>query len=132
MNIWVALNGTTFRRTPQETVLRPTSFPHFVERPNELRTMRAQRWRQTYKELSQEQHQWVFATVYWEFATHTRLADLMQRLRTIGDVSAAQNQLSSFQTIVVADPTEVSVSYRLLGSSKTHTLTLRSSSPSQQ
>jgi hypothetical protein len=132
MILWVSTNGAHFRKVALEAILRPTSFPHFVERPNELRTERAQRWRTEYKDLAEKQHLHVLATVCWIFAeAQTRVA-LDLALQAVADKAIAHNDLSAFQFRTATDPMEATVSYRLLGSAKTHTLTLRSKSPAQQ
>ena len=132
MILWVATNGSHFKKLALEAILRPTSFPHFVDRPNELRTDRAQRWRTEYKDLADKQHRHVLATVCWIFHEFKTYTTLVAALQDVADRSIANQDLSAFQFRICQDPLEATVDYRLLGSAKTHTLTLRSKSPAQQ
>jgi len=132
MNFWIALDNSYWKKQPLETLLRPSTFPRFQVRPNELPSERAQRWRAEYKDLSEQQNQFILAVVCWAIHDSKGVPSLREALQKWGDSFAANQDLDLFSFRVVAEPREVCVNYKLAGSSRTHQLSVSSSSPSEQ
>lgn len=131
MNLWVAFGSSHRRRQPLETLLRPVDFPHFQDRPNELRSERVNRWRAEYKELSERQHQFLLAVVCYAVSEARGIPSLEQALQTWADHFMAYRDLDMFH-FQCTIPLEVGVQYRLSGSSRTHHLSVSIKSPSEE
>jgi hypothetical protein len=132
MNVWSSWNGSHFKRTPLETLLKPISFPVFYSRKGETRTQRAQRWRSEYKELTAKQHNAVLALVAHALAEAKGVPSLTAALQAETDKLLTGLYVLDFKFWVADSPLEVTVHYRLLGSAKTNALTVSLRSPSQQ
>jgi len=132
MNIWIAKDGAHWKPVPLATIPKPVSFPRFAVYPNELPTARAQRWRQTYKELSAKQHDYVVSAAAWALHDAKSSQELERVLQNYADQFAAQQDLDQFIYRAAEQPLELTVVYRMVGSSKSTQLTLSLLSPSQQ
>lgn len=132
MNIWIVQNGSHWKPYPLATIPKPVIFPRFALYPNELPTARTQRWKQTFKELSNQQHDFMISVAAWALKLANSPQRLEAELRDWGDSFAANKDLELFVYRVVDQPMELTVSYRLTGSSQTHQLTFSLLSPSMQ
>lgn len=132
MNIWIAKDGAHWTPHALETIPKPVSFPRFATYPNELPTARAQRWRQTFKELANKQHDHVLAMAAWAIHDAKGAPSLERIMKDYADQIAAFQDLEFFTYRTADQPLELTVLYRLRGSSKTYQLTLSPLSPSQQ
>jgi hypothetical protein len=132
MNIWIAKDGAHWKPYPLEAIPKPVTFPRFVSYPNELPTARAQRWRQTFKELAEKQHDYVMSAAAWALHDAKSQLGLEQIMQSYADRMAAHQDLDHFVYHTADQPLELTVTYKLRGSSKTHQMTLSLLSPSQQ
>ena len=132
MNVWSSWNGSHFKRTPLETLLKVVPFPVFHSRKGETATQRSQRWRSEYKELAAKQHNAVLAIVAHALADAKVMPSLAEALQAETDTLRTGLYVLDFKFWVSESPLEATVHYRLLGSVRTHTLTVRLRSPSQQ
>lgn len=132
MNIWIAKGGSHWKPYPLEAVPKPVTFPRFVTYPNELPTARAQRWRDTFKELASQQHDYVLSAAAWALHDAKSQTALEQIMQDYADQFAVHQDLGMFVFGTADAPLELTVVYKLQGSSKTHQMTLSLLSPSQQ
>lgn len=132
MNIWIAKDGAHWKPYPLEAIPNPVTFPRFVTYPNELPTARAQRWRNTFKELAEKQHAYVLSASAWALHDAKSQSGLEQIMQDYADQFAVQQDLSMFIFRTADQPLELTVVYKLAGSSKTHQMTFSLLSPSQQ
>ena len=132
MNIWIAKDGAHWKPYPLEALPKPVTFPRFASYPNELPTTRAQRWRQTFKDLAEKQHAYVTSAAAWALHDAKSQLGLDQLMQAHADQIAAYQYLDHFVYHTADQPLELTVIYKLRGSSKTHQMTLSLFSPSQQ
>lgn len=131
MNIWIAKDGSHWVPQPLETIPKPITFPRFVQYPNELPTARAQRWRRTFKDLSEKQHAFVISACAWALKDAKSQQALDHILKDLADQFVINQDLSRFVFSTADQPLELTVLYQLTGSSRTHQLTFSLLSPSQ-
>ncbi len=131
MTLWTSTDGKPFIRTPLALFLRPIDFPVFRDQPAELPNQRAQRWRSEFKELANKQHDFVLASACYAFEDHQRTPSALKAvLQGLGDRLTGQRHMDFFSVNIAQEPLEVSVNYRLAGSSKLHSIVVSGLNPS--
>jgi hypothetical protein len=132
MNIWISKDGSHWKPVPLETLPKPVTYPRFVSYPNELPTARAQRWRRTFKDLAEKQHDYVLQCAAYALKDAKSQQDLEHTMKDISDQFAIHRDMDRFIFNTADRPLELTVIYQLAGSTRTHQLTLSLLSPSQQ
>lgn len=132
MNIWIARDGSHWKPYPLEAIPKPVTFPRFATYPNELPSARAQRWRRTFKELAEKQHDYVLAAAAYALKNANSQQDLEHLMKDYADQFAVHRDMDRFVFNTADRPLELTVVYQLAGSTRNHQITLSLLSPSQQ
>lgn len=130
MSVWVSIDGGLTRRQPLEVLRRPRRFPRFHRRSTESPTQSAQRWRTEYLTLSKSQHEYLLALACYAVVDSKGLPSLNLALAEYEEDLLRTKSLQLFSW-TTAEPKEVTIVYKLTGSSRTHQLTVSIRSPSE-
>lgn len=120
--IWISRDGGAPKAVNLATIPKPVSYPRFTTHPNELPTARAQRWRNTFKELAEKQHEHVIQCAAYSLNRSKSAKDLERDMKDLADHFAAHHDMDLF--VAQAFNRLLTITYQLAGSSRTHRITL--------